>query len=818
MLCWVPTVVKNRWFGSFFVCMTVLLATVPIAGAVAFAQTRTATGVIEGTVHDPSGKVVANAAVVVRNTQTDTVAAAATDAAGHFAARGLRPGVYAVEVSAPGFATSRRADVRLTAGGSASLTFSLTVARLNEQVTVKSTPPTAERTAPSQAPLAARSAQSVINSEFIDDFTSPVSDYSQVIAMAPGTFSVSPNGVGLGDTKTYFRGFSDGQYTMTFDGIPFNDTNDPTHHSWAFFPTQFIGGTVFDRSPGSAATIGPSNFGGSVHLLSPQIGQQSVIDGTVSYGSYNTRLFDATYDSGRFGADGKSRLMLDAHQMNSDGYQTFNYQKRDGFAGKYAYALSDRTTLTVFGSYILLNTNTPNTKGPTRAQLAEYGPNYLLSGDPKAPNYYGYNFYRVPTDFEYVGLKSSFGNGWTVDDKAYTYAYYNQENYNSATKISATSAVDKFNGYRKLGNLLPLTQTSKLGILRTGLWSEYSWTNRHQTPSDPLTWVDAAVPNFHETFGTILLQPYAEYEFKVTPKLSVTPGLKLSFYRQAFVQYADNGKKIGNLNGAPSITHTAAYHSWLPSFDVHYMLHPNWSTYAQFAMGDTIPPTSVFDVTGAQVAALPKPTTTKTYEVGTVWNTRRVTLDLDSYYIDFQNDYSSYYDETLGETLYFASGASVSKGFEAEGNVLVGGGLSLYANGTIGRATYADTGLSVASAPKDTETVGLNFSRQQWNIGWFTKRIGEMYNDVGTINQAITINPFALTNLFVNYTLGGSSHFGHTKIRLGINNLFNNQSIVGVKPASSTSLAPSPNDVLTIIPARSVSLTFTVGFSPSPVH
>src|ERR1035438_359399 len=27
---------------------------------------------------------------------------------------------------------------------------------------------------------------------------------------------------------------------MLVDGIPFNDTNSPTHHSWEFFPSQFI--------------------------------------------------------------------------------------------------------------------------------------------------------------------------------------------------------------------------------------------------------------------------------------------------------------------------------------------------------------------------------------------------------------------------------------------------------------------------------------------------------------------------------------------------------------------------------------------------
>ena len=197
----VPVAVKNRRF-ALFVCLTLLLCAVPMSGTVLRARAGRADAVIEGTVHDPSGKVVANAAVVVRNVSTDRVATATTDASGRFVVTGLAAGVYIVEVSASGFATSRRSGVRLEAGGSATLTFPLTVAPLSEQVTVTSTAPTAARSAPSQAPLDARSAESVISGEFISDFTSPVSDYSQVIAMAPGTFSVSPNGVGLGDTKT----------------------------------------------------------------------------------------------------------------------------------------------------------------------------------------------------------------------------------------------------------------------------------------------------------------------------------------------------------------------------------------------------------------------------------------------------------------------------------------------------------------------------------------------------------------------------------------------------------------------------------------
>mgnify|MGYP003694636033 CR=1 FL=1 len=88
--------------------------------------------------------------------------------------------------------------------------------------------------------LDATSARTEITGQFIKNFTSPLADFNEVVQMAPGTFSVNSNGVGLTSRrKTYFRGFSDGQYTMTFDGIPFQDTNTtPTHHHGRSFRTM----------------------------------------------------------------------------------------------------------------------------------------------------------------------------------------------------------------------------------------------------------------------------------------------------------------------------------------------------------------------------------------------------------------------------------------------------------------------------------------------------------------------------------------------------------------------------------------------------
>src|SRR5476651_1040591 len=806
----VQPVRRVRQFGGLMFALW-LAFLLPVLTPALHAQAVPAKAGVEGTVLDPENKAVVGAAVVVRNEATGTIVTTATDGRGHFSAADVTPGSYAVEVFVPGFEAVRRTGITVTEGTAATVSIQLSVANISETVTVSAALPAAAVAAPSQASLTARSAVSLISAEFIQSYTSPVSDYSQVLQMAPGTFSVSANGVGLGDTKTFFRGFADGQYSMTYDGIPFNDTNSPTHHSWAFFPAQTIGSTVFDRSPGSAATIGPSTYGGSVSLISRSLNSDQVLDGTVSYGSFNTKLFDVDFNTGRFGDGGKSRLMLDAHEMRSDGYQTFTYLKRDAFSAKYDYRATDNTSLTAFSSVMHLYANTPNQKGATRAQGAQFGDNFLMTNDPASPLYYKYNFYSIPTDFEYFGVRTLLGSGWSIDNKSYTMRYYNKQNYNGVTTISATSATDKLNSYRKYGDNIPVTYVGGNGVFRTGLWSEYASTDRYQTPSDPRTWIDAALPNFHEMFGTTTLQPYAEYSWRALSNLTITPGIKYSWYEQNLTQFADNGKTVGNLNGAASVNNIGKYNAWLPSLDAHLLVQPYWSMYAQYGKGQNIPPSSVFDVKGGQVGVLPEPILSTTYQVGSVWKSHRATLDVDYYHINFQSDYSSTTDPVTGDTNYFLNGESITQGVEAESTILVGGGVAVYLNATKGQAKYTGSDLWVQNAPSDTETLGLTYNLGSWNIGFFNKRVGQMYNDNGNTHQAVLIDPFNITNLFFNYTVRGSSRLSQSRIRLAVNNLTDSHAITGVTPASTTSNAAAAGDVLALMAGRSVSMAFTIG-------
>ena len=291
------------------------------------------------------------------------------------------------------------------------------------------------------------------------------------------------------------------------------------------------------------------------------------------------------------------------------------------------------------------------------------------------------------------------------------------------------------------------------------------------------------------------------------------------------------------VGGAQFVAHKIDYNNWLPNIAARYYLNSGWSVYAQWAEGSIIPPSAVFDVPNGAVQVPQKPTLAKTYQTGTVLKHRRWTLDADAYYVHFQNGFDSYTDPTTDEAVFVPTGPSNTRGVEAEGNAILGYGFSVYVNGTLGSAKYAEGpnypngGLWVADAPKNVETVSLLWRHGNLDMGLVDKRVGTLYNDNGTItykidglslpfpaNQAITISPFNLVNVFANYTVKNGSFLRGSKIRLSVNNLANNRSIVGITPATAATPAalfvPNSADQLNLLPGRSVMLTLIVGWAP----
>ena len=889
-----------------------------VSATLAFAQTTTT---LSGTVADSKGGMIAHASVSLRNETNGRTVSASTDAAGHFTAT-VPGGPYDVTAAAPGFASITHKAVQVADGQAADVTLTLQVAASTAEVTVDAdeTHSVAAALAPMDALLTETSARTEITSAFINNFTSPIADFGEIVNMAPSTFTVSSDGVGLGQSKTYFRGFPDGDYDIDFDGVPFYDTNTPTHHSWAFFPAQSIGGVDFDRSPGTASSIGPTPFGGAIHLLSKDLSPIDNVRATFAGGSFNTYLYDAQYDSGSFGRGSKFNLTADVHHMQSHGYQSLNNQDQNAGSVKVEYKITDKTVLTGYSGVVWADANTPNFSA-TRCQMYGVSPtgayscaltggpnglypytgsgiNFLLT-NPSDPLLYldtTYNWYHVPTDFEYVNLHKEFGHHFILEAKPYTYDYDNSEKYSNATVITEATtingsktydglpvapcnvpvvkkgvtaipcAVDKYNSYRKYGETSELSQVSKWGTLRAGLWYERALTNRHQYPTDPLNhWQDQALPNFAEKFDTDSYQPFVEYQFQATRKLTITPGVKWAYYTIGTQQFADDGKTIGGLgtnNPASFISNGGTYFAMLPSLSINYRFKSNWSAYVQAAQGSIVPPSSVFDfqqgTTGTAIppAVLPKQQKNTTYQTGTVLKLKYITFDADYFHIHFDNSYSSTLN-AAGEPVFYVQPSSTTQGFEAESNVSFTHGLGAYVNFSIDRAFYegqlaaactstaalcssagtlninAPSGLWVQQTPSHIETVGVTYQHRAWDASFFDKNIGQQYIDNGAYHNQYLVGDFNFANAFINYTLRSGGRFDQTKIRLTFNNLFNSSSIDGITLANSA--VPNPpityngasftdpfnattgingQDNVGILAGRSIMLSVTFGFSP----
>ncbi len=828
------------------------------------AQTAAAPLAVGGTVLDPAGKPVPDAAVTVKNEASGAVSTAASDGEGHFSASVTAAGAYSVNATAPGFAEFHVGGVQVSGSGAVDVPVTLVVASMTQAVTVEGFAPLAMKTAPEGNTLDATAAKTEIGGSFIRNFETPIADYGEVINYSPGTFTLSPNGAGLGQGKTYFRGLADGLYNVTWDGIPFTDTNSVSHHTWANFPAQWIGSTDFDRSPGQAQTVGQSTFGGSINLQSQDLQASPDIRATVSYGSWQTRFMSMDYDSGLFGPGNRNSLWLDVHQMDSSGYQTYNYQKRDAGSLKYQYRVSPRTSITLFTGIVDLWNNTPTNTSPTRAQVAEYGNNFLLSNDVTTSTgalngyYFGFNFYHVQTDFEYIGFNSDLGNGWKFDNKAYTYRYWNTEPFanptiaNTAAGI-ATGSVDKLNGYRQAGDIATLSHDDGMGIFTAGMWYNWAYTDRYQQDMNTLTQQLVPLPNFHEHFITQSFQPFVQYALRATQKLTITAGVKANWEGLVLNQYQD-GATVGCLGGtqgkdpvsgtptcaggAAFVTHNYSWNNWLPTGTAHYQAARNTAFYGQFAEGSEAPPTSLFDVPGGNITTNANPTLAKVYQVGTVTKYNRWTLDTDAFYIHYQNGYAAYTDTATGEDVWTQTGPSNTRGLEAESNIVVGHGFNLYLNGSLNSAKYAEGpnypngGLWVADAPDSIETGGLFYQHKNWDIGVLGKRVGRMWDDNKTltytingakiafpVDQAVEISPFNVMNLNFNYTFKGESLFRGSKLGFSCNNLFNHESITGVTAATKAVLGgaifvPNAGDLIQTMAGRSVMVTLTAGFAP----
>jgi hypothetical protein len=159
----------------------------PTRGA---AQEVTAT--INGTITDPTGRVVENAEVTATDLERGTVWPARTNSQGYFNLTRLPVGRYSVRVSAPGFRAALETTPDLQLNQIAVVNVQLVVGQNNDTVQVTS-----------EAPLLqteSTEVSTVIDAQANVDLPLASRNYLQLTLLAPGVVSPSPSGFANGQT------------------------------------------------------------------------------------------------------------------------------------------------------------------------------------------------------------------------------------------------------------------------------------------------------------------------------------------------------------------------------------------------------------------------------------------------------------------------------------------------------------------------------------------------------------------------------------------------------------------------------------------
>ena len=704
---------------------------------------------------------------------------------------------------------------------------------------VKAERGTAASVAPTQASLSATEPQSIISRAFIEDSTPPTGNFNTILAIAPSVAATpSTNGPGLADQKMSLRGFGDGEYNVTFDGIPFGDSNGPTHHSTSYFPASVIGGMVVERGPGNASNIGYSTYGGSINMFSKAPAQEKGGSVYGSIGTWGTKLEGVSYESGRM-AGSDATLQINAQHMGTDGYLSYSSMLNNNVTLKYQIPVGDATLVTYFASLNDVNSHvTDNASGPTKAQTDALGKTYVMNNNPKSQGYAGYNTASKQTDMEYIRVQSSLGGGWEIDNNAYTYAYKNNtlagqdpSQYNGTTgadtslKISVKTSTGttkmplpngdvpgyfKLNEYRVWGDVLKSTKKLDSGLLRAGAWFEASNTERHNFEGDLTTGTIFTLPatmlacnglttacpagvvttsNFAtQNSRWNQLQPFVEYEWAAAPGMTVTPGFKAMYYHFT-LNSAMNQKAL-----VPQ-SYQYTYHAALPFLTLNKKFDEQNAVYAQAAQGMQVP----FLGVGSTTATPPVPQTTTNYQVGGVHKSDSLTVDADVYYITVNNLQLN--TGSNANPNYINAGGAVYKGAEAEATYMVGGGLAVHGNIGLNSANYTAANAAynlahpapapqlstgeVPGAPRVTTAVGILYNQGPWNASLIAKRVGQQYNSkLGGQLPAVDN-----TDLNVSYTFKNPDFNGlkAVKLQFSVFNLTNSQQLVGVTSTLSDS-------------------------------
>ena len=247
----------------------------------AFAQSTA--GRVLGTVTDQSGAAVADASVVVTDTQRGTSRTLTTDASGDYAAPDLIPGMYKIHVEAKGFKSEERPSVTIEVASDVRVDFALQPGNVSEVVTVTEEVPLLNTTSATLG--------GTLSNQEINDLPLNGRNYENLLQLRPGVVrypgggfsTTSANGLRAEDNAYFVEGLFNsepysGQAIINGSGIAGDSATILPIDAIQEFNLQQNPPAEYGWKPGAVVNVGLKSGTNKIHGSAFGFGRDGALD------------------------------------------------------------------------------------------------------------------------------------------------------------------------------------------------------------------------------------------------------------------------------------------------------------------------------------------------------------------------------------------------------------------------------------------------------------------------------------------------------------------------------------------------------------
>jgi iron complex outermembrane receptor protein len=630
--------------------------------------------------------------------------------------------------------------------------------------------------------LSATQTETRITQRELLEAVSPVASISAAIENQPNTTTPTTTSPIVGG-NIYIRGFSKGFLNVTLDGLPINLVENQTVYANQILPLGLTGSIDVKPGAGSAATVGYSDFGGTIDVNSanPSPSPFATLEG--GFGSLGESKYGVTLNTGTF-LNGTTSVIANINSQSASGY----FDKgSDGTTTD-----SGRVTAYDQGAIKLVSHIGPGTltglishtnekfdviTGATSAQIALYGPRAsAYTGPETAVSYWGNNFKKEYNDIAYLDYTLPLGNNITLSERPYYWLGFTYQSTVPTAKPYNSNYLEQGSLYRdfRYGDIFKVDIAAAAWIdIQTGVWFDAT----HLTDTSPLHPFTPAVPPLpnplHQADETYTLQPYVSVPIAATDRFTITPGVKFSYVSRDF---------------RDEIALTGYQKNWtdvLPSLGLNYILvgdhnAPLLSTYANYTRSFE-PPTFSQISTSAQNFAL-NPQLADSYEVGPIWDvgvwSGKVSL-FETHFLNYvQTETISNAAHPSGVSTYANAGGAIYKGVDISNSFNITSRVAAFANLGLLNANFTSQTTPITYAPHRTGSVGLRYQGNNLQVGVTTDYNSGYFVNNGGTNYSL-LKSFVVSSLFADYKLPVTlPHFASAVLSLNIDNLFDRHYII----------------------------------------